>query len=481
VYNSILLKDADSAGSQNAVVGERQGLAAVNPPSARSSLLPAPLLRAFDERIGQIRVVAWASAVLIALAVTVGYLLPLVGHLRLVADSISYLLRAESMAAGTSYHAPPDTPNAVGYSAVIAALDVIGLARTPIFVALQLVALAAGLPLAWWCLRHELPVSPRVATAACAIMVLSPIVVVVAAYPLSDLLFFATATSTVALLIKMTDSPAARAWPSLAGAGLLAAGAISLRSVGIVLVGPLLAATLHQPQIRGRMRRARGRLAALLTVAGAGAALTWVALTSDYVGRALDRWSRGGVTHRLVTVYRGQADALAQAILGIAPDRMPGGLDPILTGIGVATLCLVLAALVVRRRRFGVLDAYVATASVVLLAWPLPGPRLWAPLLPFVVGYAFVGLRALTTGTLAGAALVAVLAIVAVTGAHELVDSGRLALAGDHFADEFAPYSDPQSTKGIRASYRVAFGIARPGDAALADFRVVHLIRRYDR
>ena len=195
------------------------------------------------------------------------------------------------------------------------------------------------------------------------------------------------------------------------------------------------------------------------------AATAAVAINPRYLDELRGGW-HGSLVHDAVGEARHLAASTGAAVSNVPISRM-GAFEPILIPIGIAVLLLTALVLVRRRKILGPLDGWVIGCVFLVYAWPSDHPRFILPVLPVLLGYAFVAVRSHRL-LVAGWAVVLV-----VSGTAALAYSVSLSYSGNSFPERYAG--------GVLApSYRVAWGRARPGDAALIDPTVVAVLRRYD-
>ena len=63
--------------------------------------------------------------------------------------------------------------------------------------------------------------------------------------------------------------------------------------------------------------------------------------------------------------------------------------------VGIISVILIFAGLWSRRRRFSPVEAYLTAYVGILLIWPYEDPRFFAPVIPFLFAFAWLGLRSL--------------------------------------------------------------------------------------
>ncbi len=375
--------------------------------------------------------------------------------LRLTPDATAYLSIGARLADGEGYGPaangatfPPALP------ALYATLDWLGLGSTRWLVLVNLLALSVALAAAGWTCVRGLGQSRTGAVAVCIASALSFVVVKHVAIPESELVFFALTSVTLALLVRL-----GREWRlvDLVAAAGIAAAACATRTAGIALLPAFVAA----------LPTARARLigGGALVLAAVGAVLLG---PSRYLDEVRDRWSDGVVTQAWESV-ESVLRSTGELASNLPSTQTPRAVDIALLGVGAAALAVV--GLGVRRRhgRPAPLVAFLAATLVLVLLWGVSDVRFLLPAVPYVAVYGWEGLCALAPRR----AALAVGVVLASLGVVALAYSIRISFSGDAFPER---YGDGTLTP----TYRVAFGLARPGDAARVDPFALDVLRGFE-
>ena len=399
----------------------------------------------YDRAAVHTRAIALASTLVATL-----YLVQLPGPLRLDTDSAWYLQIAASIADGNGAH-PSGVPGfPPGLPLLLGGLDSVGLGTPWAFSALNICFLLVGLASAYISLRVGLGLDRDGAAVICLLTAVTALAVKYTMLPLSEIPFFGVANASVAALVVAYKRCQIRL--IVAGA-VLAALACTIRTAGVALLPALI---LSFATTRARIVAAFGA-----TVAATAA----VAINPRYLDELRGGW-HGSLVHDAVGEARHLAASTGAAVSNVPISRM-GTFEPILIPIGIAALLLTALVLVRRRKILGPLDGWVIGCVFLVYVWPSDHPRFILPVLPVLLGYTFVAVRSHRL-LVAGWAVVLV-----VSGTAALAYSVSLSYSGNSFPERYAG--------GVLApSYRVAWGRARPGDAALIDPTVVAVLRRYD-
>jgi hypothetical protein len=140
---------------------------------------------------------------------------------------------------------------------------------------------------------------------------------------------------------------------------------------------------------------------------------------------------------------------------------------PLTAAAGTALLAVTAWALWNRRRSLGPVDGWVVGTLGMILLYPPEHPRFYVPVIPFLIGYCTLAARRMVAPAIACAAVFAVL------GLYGLIVSTSLSYAGTDFPERYA-------SGRLAATYRVGWGVPRPGDEADVDQRALWALRRYD-
>lgn len=418
-------------------------------------------------------------ATLLLLCLSAGYLLQLRTPLRLNSDAKRYVAVAASLADGMGfrYLAEP-SPFPPGQPLVLAALMKAGICRSIVIVAINLVLLAVGLSVAFRIIRQLEPQRPWIAWFTSVWFLAFWAVVKHSTLPISEPLYFALSTASLALIIRASaTADHAGHWKWLALAAVLALAATETRTIGIALAPALIVAAL--PVRAQRMSVRTGILfaiGALLVVALAAA----IALSTRYVREMLERYTAmggGGVGKFLALSRLGE---FGEMVFNVPITRAPARLSGLFYVVGAAALLLFLAALLLHLRRAGrsALGIYLLGYTAIMAVWPYKlDVRFWIPVAPFIVALVigmlcdrapWLGRRPWLLAPLAYAGLFLVLGIAA------LGYSARLSWSGREFANRYGKDE-------MRDVYRAAF-FDQPPPAPLneEEQHALQMLRRFE-
>ena len=333
----------------------------------------------------------------LSLALLALYGFALCGPLKMCGDAPGYVELAAFLHNGTPARtiAAPGYPYYFphGYPNLLIGLNWLGLAIPPAIIGVNLACLAIG----FWATRSLLArafgLSPDAIWGILLLTAASSVVFQFASSAVSELPFLAAACTAVVCVDRTGGN--GRSWLFLTGGVLLCALAISLRTVGIALIPAVIWAVLRLPAVKGVVaspRRFWLAIPALLLI-GFG---VWFAGGSHYVsvttadGFARFKFAPDGywltaIGRKITHIGELFSNQRATDFPLLYRDEF----------VLLGALCLVVCGLGwwSRRGRFGPLDAYVATYFLMIAAYPFWQLRLWLPIVPFLFGLAWLGLR----------------------------------------------------------------------------------------
>ena len=385
-----------------------------------------------------------------ALALVAVYAVQLPGPLRVDTDSAFYLNLAAAFADGKGLFPPGEAAFPPGLPALLGTLDAVGLGSAWAFTLMNFGFLALGLASVAVVLHEGLGLSRRATGLLCLLTPLSVYFIKYTLMPLSEIPFFGVASLSVALLVLGHRRASV---PLLAAGIAAAAGACTIRTAGVALVPAI---------VLGFRSTASRTAAAVGSVAlGVGAVL----LNPRYLDELRGGWV-GSTARDVVRQARLLAELNGAALLNVPISRVHL-VEPLLVAAGALALAAVLVALVRRRHLLNPADGWLLGSLALVYVWPSGHPRFILPFLPLLAGYAWVG--AGRRGWLA----VGWGALIAVSGLAATVVSVGLAYSGTHFPERYA--------SGVLApTYRVAWGLARPGDRLHVEAQLLRALERYD-
>jgi len=372
-----------------------------------------------------------------------------------------------------------------GYPFMVRLLLGAGLGRTLWLNLLSLGWLAVGSASAFWMARRQFQLSPAAASLVVCAPLLSWVTIKHAVLPLSDIPYLGISMLSLALLQHFWLSRERLAWKSGLLALLLALAALQVRTVGLALVGAVIATMVLHPRVLGpllsRANRRRLWLTGLLAAGTGTLALIIVVrtqwfqtqfLNSDAYFRKLTAFlGRDGDGPTLLGVIGFRLREAAEVVLNL-PLRPAWTLLAVPVGLaGVACLGWASVRLWVSHRP---LVLYLGLSAAVLLLWPFIDSRFLLPLLPVA---SLLLVSAFSGWVMAHrrhwCLTIAYLGVYALLGLAALGYSSRLTFAGAGFVRIY-------SSGNYQLTYRHAFGLEPDVPPDLLDRGLLATLQRYE-
>ena len=342
---------------------------------------------------------------LFAAAVALTYGLHVFGPLRLVDDAPLYLSGAVDLADGHGYH---DDHMPRGYSHALAMLQLIGLGSPAGIISVNLFCALAGFICVGTVLRHDLELSQRETLVVCLLSCASGMWISLVAVPMSEMLYFFLSSGALASLSLARLRAGRRVAVCLAAAVILSIGAFFVRTIGAALFVPVAIGILDRTVVdRGML----GRRTMFCTVFVGGLLLAGVGIlfrerftspwyareySQTHVSTAVVAWWRVGEIGEIVRNVPSDFAAETRPNLPIDSTSPWMLLDRELRStrylLGLVWAGLIVGGLI-SRRSLSYLETYLAAYVAVLCLWPFECVRFWAPILPFLLALAWIGLK----------------------------------------------------------------------------------------
>jgi ABC-type enterochelin transport system permease subunit len=430
-----------------------------------------------DSRFGPRRAITLGTGAAAALLAS-AYAAQIPSPLRLTTDSIAYLQIARSLATG--HGIPPHAAFPPGLPALYAALDVVGAGTAPAFVAVNCAFLALALLCALYLYRRSFGLSARTACLLLLLVPLSYVALKHSVLALSDVPFLGLTYAALASMAAAATRRTSRRWVLLVTAAALTAAAIATRTTGIALVPAWIVALVEAARtdlpllcwVRRRRTAAIGvSICAIAAVTGVSVAVS----DSRYFGGATGIYARssvGGSLQLVVDHFRNWGELAAN----VPRSRIPRTFDEVLVAVGVAAVALILWGLRRVRKLLDPIPVFTIVYLLLLFAWPYEDARFWLPLLPLAVAYVWIAVQTLVRRRLLLGVLSLYIAAYCVLGVIAIATSTRITYAGTRFPERYG-----ESDGGLEATYRVALGVAEPGDDARVNRAALAILRRYER
>ncbi len=401
----------------------------------------------------------------------VGFVVQIVGPLRIDTDVGFYLSIAASFADGHGlrlYGHPSPLP--VGNPVLVGLVDRVGLATPSILITLNLLFLLGALILLYGILRRERGVT---ATTALSLMVLFLSSFVIIKYfprPRSE---EASLFASWAALWCMSQGRQAhrqrKLWLLAAGAVLMVV-AISVRAAGLALI-PAFVWALVPPDTRliGTEHRVRSWCLGLGSAVLLGLAVFWAVTATNYVQEWVHQLEASSLQWQLFYTARAKLNELGQLALNVPAGVVPSTLRRALKGVGALVCLILLRALWGRRNNLSTVDVFVLANLGILFLWPGDAPRFWLPILPFVGLYALSVVSDLIPARLRSMLICVYAAIYVALGIVV-----QVLLTREAFSSKFAvTYGDGS----LAGEYRAV--VEGPGQGEVDDLSAFRVLLRY--
>jgi hypothetical protein len=399
--------------------------------------------------------------------------------LRLSGDSIEYLRIARSLATG--HGIPPHAGFPPGLPALYALLDAAGVGTASAFVAVNCIFLAVALGCSLFLYRRVFELTPPVSLVLGVLVLLSYVVLKHTVVALSDVPFLGVAYAALAAMTVAYAERTRRRWVALVAAAFAVAVAIALRKAGIALVpawiSTLIAVARNELPLREWVAQHRARATATAVVAFAAiAAAAFTIAGSRYLGSATGLYRNAGAT-RTASFVVDHIRNWGEITANTPRTHVPGSLDVLLVPLGIVAIAVLVGGLWRVRRPFGPVHVFTVAYLVLVFTWPYDDARFWLPLVPLAPAYAWTALRPLAHRRAAAWTLGVYLACFAGLGLAAIALTTRISYSGRAFSSR---YGEGGLQGSLRPTYRVAFGVAQPGDRAHVNATALVLLRHYE-
>ena len=363
-------------------------------------------------------------------ALAVAYLAQTLTPLRLDNDSVVYLRMAAAMADGVSIE-PTGLP--IGYPAMIALLDKVGLGSSFFFVLANLGFIAIGLYSVWYIFSAR---TEGRRTIIVPMTMLAFPVIRYLAMPLPESMFFGVSLAAVAMMTVATRNTGRVKIQFIAAAVVLTVVAILVRLVGFALVPALLwtffetSATSKDAKIRWTRRRLLG---GILVLAAVAVAMLFLGDSFRKYSYELGiRYFGNGFVPTIYYHLQGFTWIFGEVVANLPGTKFRSYQLWFLV-IGAIVIGWIL---VKTRYRFPRTPAgiYLAAFITLLLVWPYNALRLWAPVIPLLIGYAEIASIRYGAGRKSVMLKRVYMSWYALTGIAAILYMSRITFSGDNFS-----------------------------------------------
>ena len=403
------------------------------------------------------------------------YLLQVPSPLRLNTDSVVLLSIGASVADGHGFlyhgeatHFPP------GYPAMVAFLNVLGVASSWSFILLNCAFVGVSLIASYIFYRNPLHLSPSLSIGLCCIVMLSFVLVKHMTLPLTDVVFLGLFTLALLLTTLVRDGAGRMSWIWLCLAVLVTVVTIAVRTAGVALL-PAFAWVLGAPLLP-RLEKLWKKHPILLwsslcSLAIFGLSCGFLICKTRYFGEMKTLYFQDGLCGRLLKNLVAHNMEMGEIGFNVPFAKASPLMKPAYYLVGILMIALILRGIWLRRRSFGVLEVTLLAYGGLIFAWPYLDARFWLPALPLIAG--FIAIALIDAGKLRCFKFVAVAMCVwfSIAGLAAIAYSTRISWAGTRrFADV---YGDGNLSPTYRSAFLGQTNVLENSEALL-------LLRRYD-
>ena len=416
--------------------------------------------------------IRFSQGLLLLLAIC--FVLQVFSPLRLNTDAIVLLSMGESAAQGGGFlDSGQKAVFPPGYPALLAILLRLGLAHPWVIVGLNVVFLSVGLFAAYSLLIREFFDDRAVVLTICSFFLLSYVVVKHFTIPLTDVPFFCCSMCCLAVMSRITKMDWNWRFVILAGAAwLLAFAAITVRTIGVALLPPLVFMLVSSSQFKLLVERLSLRTKLIVLTVGTFvvAGTTYVLANTSYWRILVGVAKRPNISGLILQIFSYRLRELGELFGNFPITKMPIKLHVVVPWLGLLLLLLILCGLATKRREINTTGVFIVCYLGILLVWPYYDARFWLPVIPLLIAYSLLGVKSLR---IPKAAITIYCIIFATLGFGVIAYSTRITFAGDKFPDRYGDGS-------LRPTYCAAFQSCRDGgDPNKVNAKVLRLLREY--
>ncbi len=373
----------------------------------------------------------FSQGLLLLLAIC--FVLQIFSPLRLNTDATVLLSMGESAAQGGGFSdGGQKTVFPPGYPTLLAILLREGLAHSWVIIGLNVVFLSVGLFAAYSLLIREFFEDQAVVLMICSFFLLSYVVVKHFTIPLTDVPFFCISMSCIAVTSQTTNMDSNWRFAILTGtAWLLAVTAITVRSIGVALLPPLVFTLVSSPPFKLLLERLslRTKMVVVMIAVFVGAGSAYVFENTSYWRIFISNAKKANLSLILQIVsYR--LRELGEMFGNFPTTKMPAKLHVVVPWMGLFLFVLILFGLATKRRRIGPAEVFLVCYIGILFVWPYYDARFWLPVIPLLIAYSVLAVKSLRFPK----GVVAIYCIVFATlGFGAIAYSTRISFAGSQF------------------------------------------------
>jgi hypothetical protein len=311
------------------------------------------------------------------------YVLQALSPMRLDNDSVVYLTVASDLAQGNPIHT---TGLPVGYSAFIALLDILGIAKSFVFVLANCAFIMTGVFLARWIYRQE---GSRNADLIVPLSLLAVSIIHTLPLHLPEAMFLATSLGALACMTEASRSAGTRRAAFFGLALVLTSISVVVRLAGFALLPALLWTSFAHGKRATPWTERTPRQKWVVYVIAVMIALVSVGLIGSfrkYMHEAGMVYLSDRPFSKLALHAFGIARAFGEIFFNL-PAKKFGVRGAAAFGPAGALAALFLASSIRIRKPATPSGIYLLSFIVMLVIWPYSASRLWLPIVPLLIGH----------------------------------------------------------------------------------------------
>jgi hypothetical protein len=353
----------------------------------------------------------------------------------------------------------------------------VGLGRSSAIIALNFVLLLIGLFAAYRLLISRFFNDPTTALNVCSLCLLSWILIKHFTMPLTEIVFFGSALSCLAVMNYASTLP----WGTRFGAllivsWLLMIASMEVRRTGIALIPTFIFIVFFRGDLKCSLRDFPPRAKWIMSIVLAAVGVVTLSVISNTARVTEFRNTAPG--NSIFSIFFNSMGIrlreLGELTANLPSSKWPGPTPALAPVLGLIPFSLLIVGLLMRRKRFGSVEIFLVSYLGILCVWPFYDARFWLPVLPFMIGYAVLAIRRASDRKWVRTGTAVYCSVFSILGIAALAYSTRITFAGSRFADLYGDGS-------LRPSYcAISRSCSEPVQADKVDPKVTHLIQIYN-
>jgi hypothetical protein len=192
-----------------------------------------------------------------------------------------------------------------------------------------------------------------------------------------------------------------------------------------------------------------------------------------YLHESLGKYASADLIQSIQWILLQRLLELGELILNIPRSWLPEALHWLNLVAGVCAIVAISYTVWKYRTAMPVTNLFLVVYLVIIFVWPYSDARFWIPVVPLVALYVSLALDGWWPGRWSKLPLATWAIWIVITGTVAITITTRTSLAGSDFPELYGDGS-------LRATYRVAFGIAHDGDMDDTSAETLHLLQQFD-